>query len=286
MLGTLALEKIQGEDFRWMQGWLYESSAIVLEDSRKFVAEKRLHPLLWKYQVPSFGALFGKIRTGYAPEVHADAIEVLTANETWFFRDPIHFEALKQKAIPTLLKARERSKTLRIWSAGCSSGQEAYSLAMMLSEMPALNGWKIWLLGTDLSYRQIQKARAGLYNRDEISRGLPAAQLNRHFKQQGMQWSASPELRACVEFQVLRLDQDWVTMPDFDLVLMRNVLYHFDQFNRTRILEKVREQMRPDGLLMMGSLEKNDLEEGFKMEGEERFAFHRKVELVRERQAA
>jgi chemotaxis protein methyltransferase CheR len=278
MLGEFSTEKIQGDDFRWLQQWLYECSAIVLEDGRKFVAEKRLLPVLWKHQFSNFEALFRRIRGGVAPEIHADAIEALTSNETWFFRDPTHFDMLRRNALPRLMRARQESKTLRLWSAGCSTGQEAYSLAMLLSGMPELQGWKIWLLGTDLSYRQIQRAREGVYSQDEIGRGLPAHELMRHFDQKGTRWSAKAELRASVEFQVLRLDQHWKLMPAFDLVLIRNVLFHFDLASRKGLLKRLRQQLRPDGLLMLGALEKNDLEEEFEPVGDERNRIFMNVE--------
>ena len=280
MIGTTSFAKMEFEDFRWMQEWIYAYSAIIIEDGRKFVVEKKLHPILVKHKLPSFSAFFKMISSGYAAELHADTIEALTANETWFYRDPVHFELLKQRVLPDLIERHKHDRTLHIWSAGCSTGQEAYSLAMLLAETPALDGWKIWLLGTDLSYRQIQRAREGRYGREEASRGLPSAQLMRHFKQDGLQWQAKAELRASVEFQVLRLEQAWRPLPSFDLVLMRNVLFHFNEAHRLDLLWRVRKQMAHDGILMLGALEKNELADSFEAEGNERFPFYRKTGRV------
>jgi chemotaxis protein methyltransferase CheR len=286
MIGALALEKLSNDDFKWFQGWLKESSAIHMDDGRKFVAEKRLHPLLWKHKIPSFHELCAYLRRGLVLDLQADVMEAITGNDTWFFRDPAAFEQLRTLALPTLIKSRAQSRRLRIWSAGCATGQEAYSLAMILNGMPQLAEWDIQILATDLSKRHIDRATQGVFTRDEVSRGLATTQLLEHFTQDGLNWAVKPALRQKIQFQELRLDQPWGPLPAFDLIVMRNVLFHFDQTGRQDLCQRMQEQLGPEGILMLGANEHNELAEGFEALGEERHHFYRKLELATAKAAA
>jgi chemotaxis protein methyltransferase CheR len=286
MLGTVAFEKLSAEDFKWLQGWLRERSAIVLEDGRKFVAEKRLHALLWKHKVPTFKDLCLYLRQGTHDDLHADAIEAMTANETWFFRDPAYFEMLRSSILPALMKARQEKRQLRIWSAGCSSGQEAYSLAMLLQDIPQLADWDVCLQATDLSQRQIERARQGIYTREEVNRGLPSAQLMKHFQQDGIVWTVKEPLKKQVQFQTLTLHEPWAPMPAFDLILLRNVLFYFDESTRLELLWRMRKQLATDGCLLLGALEKSDLLEGFEQGGNEKSWYYRRTQWAPAAKAA
>jgi chemotaxis protein methyltransferase CheR len=278
MLGTVAFEKLSTEDFKWLQSWLKDCSAIVLEDGRKFVAEKRLHGLLWKHKVTTFKDLCHYLRQGTHHDLTADAIEAMTANETWFFRDPAYFELLRCSVLPGLIKARQESRQLRLWSAGCSSGQEAYSVAMLLKGLPELAGWDVTLFASDLSQRQIDRARRGIYTREEVNRGLPASMLTQYFQQDGIVWTAKEELRSRVQFQTLSLHEPWAPMPAFDLILLRNVLFYFDESTRLELLWRMRKQLAGDGCLMLGGLEKSDLLEGYELNGNEKSWVYRRTQ--------
>jgi chemotaxis protein methyltransferase CheR len=259
MTTTVALERLAEEDFKALQKWLKLYGSISLGDSLRLVAEKSLHPLLWKHKIATFHELCGYLTRGLMFDLQNDVIEAITAKATSFFRDPACFEYLRTQVLPALIKSRAETRELRLWSAGCASGQEAYSLAMLLAGMPELDGWKLTLLATDISKRHIERARHGIFTREEISQGLPMIQLLEHFQQDGIVWTARPALRERIQFQVLRLDQAWEPMPAFDLILLRNVLSTLEEGKRTDLLFNAYDQTAADGYLMLGNHEKNEL---------------------------
>jgi chemotaxis protein methyltransferase CheR len=259
MTSTATIEKLAQEDFKSLQAWLLARGSVALGDSQLQAAEKRLYPLLWKHKVATFHELCAFLQRSTMAALHADVIEALTSNSTWFFRDPACFEYLRAHVLPQLIEARSASRELRVWSAGCSSGQEAYSLAMLLAAMPELDGWKVTLLASDLSQRQVDRARQGIYTRDEVSQGLPSALMLQHFQQDGIVWTARPALKERIQFQALRLDQSWPEMPGFDLIVMRNVLPTLEAGKRLCVLHDVYAQLAPEGVLMLGSQEENEL---------------------------
>jgi chemotaxis protein methyltransferase CheR len=258
MTTTVALEKLAEEDFKALQKWLKLYGSIDLGDTQRLVAEKRLHPLLWKHKIATFHELCGYLTRGLMFDLQNDVIEAVTAKSTSFFRDPACFEYLRAQVLPALIKSRAETRELRLWSAGCGSGQEAYSLAILLSSLPELADWKISLLASDISKRHIARARQGIYTREEANQGLPMLQLLQHFQQDGLVWTARPELRERIQFQVLRLDQAWEPMPAFDLIVMRNVLATLEESKRPGILLDAYEQLAADGYLMLGNHEANE----------------------------
>ncbi|MFN8601182.1 MAG: protein-glutamate O-methyltransferase CheR [Candidatus Binatia bacterium] len=189
------------------------------------------------------------------PAPEDDGLGRRTTNETLFFRDVHPFEALRVKLLPELL-ARRTTRELRIWSAACSSGQEPYTIAMLLREsFPQLATWKVEILATDLSPTMVAKARAGVYGKIEINRGLPLPLLTKYFEQEGPDYRISDELRSMVTFREQNLATQWPAMGPFDLVFLRNVLIYFDVETKKSILSRTLRLMRPDGYLLLGAAE-------------------------------
>jgi chemotaxis protein methyltransferase CheR len=265
MLGTTA-DRIRIDDFRWLQGLLQERSSVVLEDSRKFLAEKRLGHLVMRLGVPGFRELFAELKRGLSAPLIDEVVDLLAGGETWFFRDVAAFNQLRREVLPRLVAARRAERRLRLWSAGCGSGQEAYSLAMLLDhEVPELAAWDVQLLATDLLPSQVQRAKEGLYSREEVNHGLPAAMLPDYFEQEDLDWRVRAHLRSRVDFRVLRLDRPWEAgLPPFDLVLLRNVLVYFDAATRLDVLRRMEGQLAPDGCLLLGCREHLDPGTGLK----------------------
>ncbi len=177
-------------------------------------------------------------------------------NETWFFRDHLPFELLRRVILPELLVERSAVRRLNLWSAASSSGQEAYSIAMMIAEeFGGLPGWTISIVGTDLSAAILERARSGRYSQLEVNRGLPAKYLAKYFTRQGSEWVLSPAIRGMVEFRALNLTVPWIDLPRFDTVFMRNVLIYFEIEKRREIFTRLFSAMKPDGYLLLGGAE-------------------------------
>ncbi len=180
----------------------------------------------------------------------------MTTNETFFFRDKIPFDHLKATVLPDLLKVRASRRSLRIWCAASSTGQEPYSIAMCLKELgPALAGWRVEIVATDLSQAVLEKARAGMFSQFEVQRGLPIQLLVKHFTQIGEMWQLNSDLRAMVQFKQLNLLQDFAHLGVFDVIFCRNVLIYFDQDTKTNVFRRLARQIDGDGYLMLGAAE-------------------------------
>jgi len=209
-----------------------------------------------KWKLATFDDLVRLIRSKNDEAVIRDVVEAMTTNESFFFRDTKPFDQFKQISLPAMLKARAGNKTLRIWSAACSSGQEAYSLAMILTEMGGqLSGWKIEIVGTDLSNEILQRAKDGLYSQFEVQRGLPITLLVKYFQQTGDRWKISDKIRQMVSFREWNLLNDPAPLGRFDIVFCRNVLIYFDQPTKAKVLAGVAKQMPEDGYLFLGGAE-------------------------------
>lgn len=273
-------QKIKSEDFQWLQAWLYERSAIVLEPGRKFLAEKRMQPLLFQMGVADFRQLFGRLRAQPDSELASEVLEALTQSETWWFRELPLFEHLRDQVVPAML-AKEPGRKVRIWSAGCSTGQEPYSLAMHLADKLGPD-WtrKVQIDASDLSSRQVAHAKDGAYTRDAVNRGLPAMLLGRHFTQLGTRWHIEESLREAVNFETLRLDQPWGPRELYDVILLRNVLFYFDEATRNELLWRIRKQLAPNGVLVLGAAEQNELEDGFNRLDQGKFWLYQRSSLA------
>jgi chemotaxis protein methyltransferase CheR len=243
-------------EFDFLRALVRERSAIVLEPGKEYLVESRVVPLLRDRQLGSVAALVGALRQDPHGDLAREVVEAMTTNETSFFRDLHPFEALRTVLLPTLLIQRATDRKLRIWSNACSSGQEAYSLAMLLYEhVPAVRDWNVSILATDLSRRMVHRTGQGRYGQLEVNRGLPAQMLLKYFDRRGTEWEVKPQLRRWVQARELNLIGPWPPLPRFDLIMLRNVLIYFDREARRTILRRARQALRPDGYLFLGSAE-------------------------------
>jgi chemotaxis protein methyltransferase CheR len=243
-------------DFEFICQILRERSGLVLTNDKAYLLESRLLPVARKWKLATFDDLVRVIRTKMDEAVIRDVVEAMTTNESFFFRDTKPFDQFKALVLPALLKSRAASRTIRIWSAACSSGQEPYSLAMILAEMAAqLNGWKIEIVGTDLSTEILNRAKEGMYSQFEVQRGLPITMLVKYFAQIGDRWQINAKIRGMVQYREFNLLQDPMPLGRFDVVFCRNVLIYFDQPTKTRVLNSVAKLMPEDGFLFLGGAE-------------------------------
>ncbi|AIB14689.1 chemotaxis protein CheR (plasmid) [Azospirillum argentinense] len=244
------------EDFDMFSTLLKQRSGLVLTRDKAYLLESRLMPVARKWNMKGLEELASTVRTRKDEALLRDITEAMTTNESSFFRDQKPFDQFKQIVLPKLLEARAAKRSIRIWSAACSSGQEAYSLAMLLSEDAAkLAGWRIEIVGTDISAEMVERSKSGIYTQFEVQRGLPIQMLVRHFKQQGDKWQISQQLRQMASFREFNLLGDLSTLGQFDIVFCRNVLIYFDQPTKTKVLEAIARQMPQDGVLYLGGAE-------------------------------
>jgi chemotaxis protein methyltransferase CheR len=252
------MSTITASEFDYIRDLVRREAAIVLEPGKEYLAENRLHPVARQAGLDSVGALVQQLRSG-SGDLQSQVVDALTTNETSFFRDGHPWTALRDEILPDLIERRADRRTLTIWCAAASSGQEPYSLALLLQEHFAeqLDGWVVRIIATDISSTMLERCRTARYSQLEVNRGLPAAMLVRHFRRVGTQWELDPQVRSVVELRKLNLDQaqDWERLPVCDLVLIRNVLIYFDQGTKAEILHRCADHLRPDGYLFLGSSE-------------------------------
>jgi chemotaxis protein methyltransferase CheR len=232
-------------------------AAIVIEAAKDYLIESRLEPVARREGFASTHEFIRSMRENQGPgRLHDATIDALTTNETLFFRDHHPFDALRQTVLPELISARGRYRKLRIWSAACSSGQEPYSIAMLIADkFPELDSWDLRIIATDLSDTILDQARAGAYSKFEINRGLPAPMLVKYFEQHDQRWVIRENLRKKIEFRKLNLAEKFPILPQFDLIFLRNVMIYFDLKTKRQILSSVRRVLAPDGYLALGSSE-------------------------------
>jgi chemotaxis protein methyltransferase CheR len=244
------------EDVHYVRRLVLEQSAIALNEEKGYLVEARLTPLARSLGLASVSALVSQLRASPAGDLHRRAVDAMATHETSFFRDRKPFDVLRELVLPPLVERRAERKRLDIWCAGCSTGQEPYSIAILLREhFPQLTDWHVSLLATDLSAAALEYASAGSYSQLEINRGLPAALLLKYFSKQGTEWVVRPDLRASISFRRLNLIEPWGRLPRFDLVFLRNVLIYFDATVKRSVLARVADAMAPDGFLFLGSAE-------------------------------
>ena len=244
------------DDFVFVRDLIRAESGMVLADGKHYLVESRLRGLAQREEMPGVQALVQKLRAGRTPGLAAAVVESVLIGETSFFRDAHPFEALRETVLPELIRARGDRRRLDVWCAATSTGQEIYSLALLIAEaFPQLTGWRVRLLGTDFSESTLARARAGRYSEAEIGRGLSDTMRERYFRREGEDWVLDPAIRRRVELQRLNLIRDWPPLPDMDLVLIRNVLIYFDDGTRETILRHVEDLVRPGGYLMLGTAE-------------------------------
>ena len=243
------------EDFDFLAKMLKDRSGLVLTKDKSYLLESRLMPVARKRGYKGLEELVAQLRKR-DEALAVDVTEAMTTNESFFFRDQKPFDQFRQIVLPNLLATRATKKSFRIWCAAASSGQEPYSLAMILKEEAAkLAGWKTEIVGTDISREILQKARAGLYSQFEVQRGLPIQMLVKYFKKRDDQWEIDPGIRAMVQYKEWNLLGDLGALGSFDVVFCRNVLIYFDQETKGVVLDNISRQMNDDGVLYLGGAE-------------------------------
>jgi chemotaxis protein methyltransferase CheR len=263
-------------DFDYLRALVKRRSAIALDDGKGYLVEARLGPLAGREGFGSLEALVAALRIGPVNGLHQQVVEAMTTNETSFFRDAHPFEGLQKVVLPELIRRRAAERRLAVWCAACSTGQEPYSVALLVREhFPELVGWDVRILGSDLSREVLERARQGRYSQAEVNRGLPARLLVKYFRKEGLDWQLADEVRRLVEFRPLNLAEAWPPLPAADLLLLRNVLIYFDGEARRDVLNKVRRVLRPGGALLLGGVENALDADGFERVPLERCAYYR-----------
>jgi chemotaxis protein methyltransferase CheR len=243
-------------DYDFLRKCLKDRSGLVLSGDKQYLVESRLLPVARRAGLDGLGELVSTLKRGNADALMTTVVEAMMTNESLFFRDKTPFEHFRTMVMPALTAARRNSRTLRIWCAAASTGQEPYSLAMALKEMERdLSGWRIELLATDISNEVLEKARQGLYSQFEVQRGLPIQLLIKHFAQVGEAWQIAPEIRAMVKYRQLNLLADFSHLGMFDLVFCRNILIYFDQAAKIDLLNRLAKVVASDGFLVLGAAE-------------------------------
>jgi chemotaxis protein methyltransferase CheR len=244
------------DEFDFVRTLVQKHAALVLDNDKMYLAEARLAALARREGFESSGHLVAALRVDPGLQLRQKVIEAMVTNETSFFRDKFPFEALRRLVLPELCQRRATERVLNIWCGAASTGQEPYSVAMLLHEhFTAHPGWTTRILATDLSTEVLERARRGCYSQLEINRGLPAPLLVKYFQRKGAEWHLKDEVRNFVDFRPLNLVEAWPRMPRIDIVLLRNVLIYFDVPTKKQILSKVRQILRADGYLFLGGAE-------------------------------
>lgn len=243
-------------NFDFIAAFLKDRSGLIITPDKLYLLDARLSPIARRMGHADLDALVGALQAPLADKLAGEVVDAMTTNETSFFRDRNPFEVLRTALLPGLSGRRASQRSLRIWSAACSTGQEPYSLAMLIRDnFPLLKDWRIEIVATDLSPTVLQRARDGVFTAFEVQRGLPIHMLVKHFDQVEQSWRIKPELRAMIDFRPLNLLGELGGLGRFDIILCRNVLIYFDQPTKTRILTRMARMLPSDGALMLGGAE-------------------------------
>ncbi|MAF47703.1 MAG: chemotaxis protein CheR [Rhodospirillaceae bacterium] len=244
------------DDFNFLRELLKRESGLVVSEEKSYLLESRLIPVARKNSLDGLEELVRQARNGVNQDLVKEITEAMTTNESFFFRDIKPFDIFRDATLPYYMDARIDARKLRIWCAAASSGQEPYSLAMILSELGAMvSGWNIEILGTDISTGILEKAEEGLYSQFEVQRGLPVQFLVKYFEKEDEVWRIKNDIRSMVKYRKFNLLDDLKSLGRFDIVFCRNVLIYFDQETKTKILAEIAELMPDDGLLFLGGAE-------------------------------
>jgi chemotaxis protein methyltransferase CheR len=247
-------EAIDPRNYKFLQQHVYAYAGLVLDDDKHYLLESRLGPIVRRLGLDSINELCSIIRSPRHQEIGRQVAEAVTTSETYFFRDPAQYRAIKNVLLPRLVKENRSTRRLRFWSAASSTGQEAYSLAMLLIEA-GLTNWNIEILGSDYSSVVIQRARAATYQQIEVNRGLPSPLLVKYFRREGNGWILADAVRKMVRFEIFDLRRDIPSSHPFDLVFCRNVMIYFDVQTKLQILRQLRGTLSPGGWLLLGGAE-------------------------------
>ena len=271
---TMSLSTV---DFDYVRALVQKRSAIVLDSDKLYLAETRLHSLARKEGYASLDALVAVVRGERDDGLSRKVVEAMTTNETSFFRDLQPFEALRTTILPEIIRQRQTERSLKIWCAACATGQEPYSIAMLLREhFPFLLGWDIKILASDIATEVLDRARAGRFSQLEVNRGLPARLLVKYFTKQGNVWQIDEGIRRLVDFRPINLVGDWPALPDFDVVFLRNVLIYFDLPTKKQIFGRIKRLLKPGSALLLGGAETTlNIDDGYERVQLEKATYYR-----------
>jgi len=242
-------------DYDFLRRFLKERSGLVLGQEKEYLVQSRLLPVARRNGLSDVTSLVRALLNGASAALKTEIIEAMMNNESLFFRDRLPFDRLGDSVLPDLLKRREHARHIRIWSAAASTGQEPYSIAMMIADRPELAGWRVDIIATDISNDALEQARGGIYSQFEVQRGLPIQLLMRHFDQVDGEWRINYRLRNMVQFRQHNLLSDFSALGMFDVVFCRNVLIYFDLPTKMDVLARIREVTQDDGYLILGGAE-------------------------------
>ncbi|AFY33866.1 protein-glutamate O-methyltransferase CheR [Calothrix sp. PCC 7507] len=247
---------VSANDFEYLRQLVHEHSAVVLSANKSYLAELHLQPIAESAGFTLIAELVAYLKAQPFNNLHAQTIEALVTNETSFFRDHHPFEALRQYILPELIKKRAIERSLNIWCAACSNGQEPYSIAMLIREhFPLLTNWSIRLIASDFSTKVLTRAEKGHYNQLEINRGLSKNLRDKYFHRLDSDWQIKDEIRQMTEFRQINLMESWSSLPEIDVIFLRNVLIYYDIATKKALLRKVKQQLKTDGYLFLGTAE-------------------------------
>jgi chemotaxis protein methyltransferase CheR len=255
-------------EFQYVQSLVRGYAAIVIDAGKEYLVESRLGTLARDEGFETIGRMIESIRNKPINGMHRKVVDAMTTNETSFFRDIHPFEIMRKELFPRIIAKRRTERRLNIWCGAASTGQEPYSVALMLRDyFPELAGWSVRILATDINGEVLARARAGRFRQMEVNRGLPAPMLVKYFRERATMWELADEIRSMVDFREMNLAVPWPQMPKPDLVLLRNVMIYFDVPMKKEILGRIHSILAPDGYLLLGSAETTlNLDERFHRE--------------------
>lgn len=267
----------KASEFSYLCELVKNSTAIALDSQREYLMEARLSGIAQQEGFRNVSELLTRVRSGGSSQLQWKVVEAMTTNETSFFRDVKPFEALRQVVFPALIKARQNERKLSIWCAACSSGQEPYTIGLLLREhFPELQNWKVTIMATDIATEMLEKSKSGRYTQLEVNRGLPANYLVKYFKKVGVDWQIDESIMKMVDVRRMNLSVAWPLLPPIDLVMLRNVMIYFPVETKKQILKNMRSVLRPDGYLFLGTAETTiNLDANFTCESFKNVSYYR-----------
>lgn len=249
------MEKILNEqDYDFIRKLVYAKSAIAIDANKDYLIDTRLMILKERKQYQNIEEILHKLKYEQCEKCTREVINIMTTNETSFFRDQHPFDALKSAILPAVL-AKKQTRSLTLWSGACSTGQEAYSMAMLLCEFfpQAVQDFSIKILATDISTDVLEQAKKGSFSQNEVNRGLPIQYLLKYFDRQGQSWQMKEQIRNMIEFRSFSLNDDWAFIPRMDIIFLRNVMIYFTEQTRIKILNQIKQKIYPHGYLFLGA---------------------------------
>ncbi len=246
---------IKQDDLTFLINLIKKEASIQLDDSKVYLLETRLASVMEQHQISDYEMLANKLKMNSDLKLKSSFIDALTTNETYFFRDPKFFQTLKEVFLPEIIKTKSPSRTLNLWFAASSTGQEPFSFFILLNEhFKELTTWKINAYASDISERALQQAKSGIYNQLEVNRGLQAQYLIKYFEKSGKEWKVKDDILNRIHFQKINLSSPW-TLPKMDIIFMRNVLIYFDDSTKNDIIKRAENLLNPQGQFYLGTSE-------------------------------